>query len=290
MQRLIQLNPFTSVAAGQRAIGNFGSNLRGNVIEQVLLTLGGTFTKSQIDELKVRANGKDIWNLPGGDLDLIERYINSQNNATKLAIDFTEITSRSLNGQFLGALDTSVVTEGKPIDDITIEAKINGAAVNPTLVAEAVVRAPFTDPASGIDPRTRPLIRCLIPTTVPVTVATPSSGLEYPINFGSKGDSLIKRLFIFHANLTAFGVRRNSFDVWENVAIPTNSYLQARLARFPQAGLYVFDPLMDNNQSDSVRTRNLADNTPANFQFKFFTSAPDTLRIYADVYTTLSAF
>lgn len=288
MQRLIQLNPFNSVAAGQRAIGNFGNNLKGNVVEQILLTLGGTFTKAQIDELKLRVNGKDVWNLSGTRLDLIERYIHNQNNATKLAIDLTEITSRSLNGQFLGALDTSVVTDGKPIDDVTVEALVNAGAVGPTLAAEAVVRAPFTDPASGIDQRTRPLIRCLIPTTI---VFTAAGEFEHPINLGSRGDSLIKRLFVFHeGDLTSFSVRRNSFDEWERVTVATNSFLQNRLARFPQTNLYVWDRLMDNNQSDAMRTRNLADGTPANFQFKFQVAAAETVTVIADVYTTLGAF
>jgi hypothetical protein len=62
------------------------------------------------------------------------------------------------------------------------------------MVAYVQMRSPQSmSPERGFDQRTRGLIRALIPTTVTETAA---GEFQHDLNYGSKGNSLIKRVFI----------------------------------------------------------------------------------------------
>lgn len=279
MRALRLLEPVQNVAT----TGHFVLNSRlvlGNVVERLILELGGTsLTKAMITNLVIRLNGKTIIGpISGTQLDLIQRYLLLVNDAARLTIDFSEPISRQIPGQLMGAIDTNAAG----VQDFTLEGDITGATA-PTLQVYAMMRAASDlDPARGFDPAVRPLIRALIPTTVTETAA---GTFQHDLNYGSKGDSLIKRIFIFSSILTAFKVRRDSVEIFDEVSAALAGYIQSEYGRDDQSGLYVYDPLVDGNQSDVITTR--SGDRETQFQFLFKASGAGVHTVFTDVYTTL---
>jgi hypothetical protein len=282
MQFIRHLEPFQNVGANQRAV--LSSKLvLGNVIERVYLVLGGgVFTKALITAIRVRLNGKVVFgDVSGTNLDLVQRYTLLNNTAGFLTIDFTEPVARSIQGQLMGAYNTNAAG----ITDFTIEVDI-GAATTPTLDAWVQLRAPASmAPEKGFDPNLAPVLRALIPTTIPVTAA---GEIQADVNYGSGGSSLIKRLFIVSTVLTSFRVKRDSLDIFETVVPTLNTFIELDYGRVAQANVYVWDPLMDGNQSDAYPTRR-GDGAPSNFQWLFTASGAGSHLVLADVYATLGA-
>lgn len=286
MQFIRKLEPFNNVIATGRAV--LSSKLvLGNVIERIYLVLGGgSFTKAMITAIRVRLNGKVVLgDVSGTVLDLIQRYTLLNNTTGYLTIEFTEPVSRSIQGQLMGAINTNAAG----VTDFTIEVDIAGATT-PTLDAWVQLRAPSSmTAAKGFDESLAPLIRALIPTTIPVTAA---GEIQASVNVGSAGNSLIKRLFISSTILTGLRVKRNALDIFETVASALNTYIELDYGRVAQSNMYVYDPLMDGNQSDAVPTRDVdasGNASAANFQWLFTASGAGTHAVFADVYSTLGA-
>jgi hypothetical protein len=279
MQFIRKLEPFLNVAASQRAVLN-SKLLLGNVLERIYLVLGGgAFTKAQLSQIRARLNGKTTMEATGTNLDLIQRYLLLNNTAGIITLDWTEPVSRSVQGQLMGALNTAAAG----VTDFTLEVDI-GAATTPTLEAYAQLRSPESM-AIGFDPALAATMRGLVQTTLPVTGA---GEFTFDLNYGAKGQALIKRLFIFSTVLTSLRIKADSLDIFEGVSAALNTYAQLDYGRVAQTGMYVFDPLVDGNQSDAVPTRR-ADGTPRNFQFLFTASGAGTITVYADLYAQLHA-
>ncbi|HZT04339.1 MAG TPA: major capsid protein P2 [Steroidobacteraceae bacterium] len=281
MQFIRHGEPFNNVAANARAVVS-SKLVLGNVIERFYLVLGGGNAIANINAIRVRLNGKVVWgDISGTNLNLLQKYITLNNTAGYLTVDFTEPTSRSIHGQLLGAY----VTNAAGITDFTVETDL-GAGVAPTQDWWVHLRSPLAmSPQAGFDPATLPLIRALIPTTVPVSAA---GEIQADVNYGSGGNSLIKRLIIFSTILTSFRVKRDALDVYETVANALASYIELDYGRVAQANMYVWDPLMDGDQSDAYPTRR-PDGTPSNYQFLFTASGAGQHQVYADVYSTLGS-
>jgi hypothetical protein len=137
--------------------------------------------------------------------------------------------------------------------------------------------------ANGFNPALRPLLRALISTSINANAANEQ---QYNINYGSGGNSLIKRLVIFSTILTSVRIKRNSLDVYESVNTALASWVQSDYGKHPQANMYVVDWLADGNQSDTQPTRN-ADGTLANYQWLLTASGAGTFLVFADVYSIL---
>lgn len=285
MQFFRRLEPVASVEAN----GPFTFTSRkvlGNVIERVILELGGTFTKAMLSNLVVRLNGKVVMGpISGAQLDIQNRYLTLVNDAARLPIDFTELVSRSIQGQLMGAIDT----DASGVTDFTIEGTITGA-IAPTLVVYGQLRAPSSISAErGFDPRTRGLIRAVIPTSVNDSAA---GQFPHDLNYGSRGNSLIKRLFLHSTVLTNFQVKRDSLDIFEDVSAALAEFIVEENGRQWQTGMYVWDPLQDGNQPDAIPTRVVTPNgqaREANFEWLFRVSGAGTTTVFSDLYTLLEA-
>lgn len=276
----LNLEPFNNVSATGRAVLN-SKLVLGNVIESITLELGGTtFTKAMLTSIRVRLNGKVVFgDISGTLLDLIQRRQDGVNDANRLTIDFTEPDAQSLPGQLMGCINT--VAAG--IHDVTVEVDIAGATA-PTLAAYATLRSPSDmDPARGFDPNLAPIIRALIPTTIPVSAAGEIQG---DVNYGSRGDSLIKRIFLSSSILTNFRMRRDGLDIYEGGSKARNDYEGARWGRSAQANLWCVEPIAAGNQYDALPTRR-ADGTASNFQFLLTASGAGSHTVFTDIYTTL---
>lgn len=284
MQFFRRLEPVLGVVA----TGNFTLTSRkvlGNVIERIVLEFGGTsLTKAMITNLVVRLNGKVIFGpISASHLDVENRYLTLVNDAARLTIDFTELVSRSIQGQLMGAIDT----DASGVTDFTVEGTITGATA-PTMVAYAQLRAPSSmSPERGFDPRTRALIRALVPTTVTETAA---GEFQHDLNYGSKGNSLIKRVFVHSTILTSFRVKRDSLELFEGVSQALGEFITEENGRQWQTNMFVYDPMQDGNQPDAIPTRVVTPNggqREANFEWLFTVSGAGTHTVNTDIYTTL---
>ncbi len=287
MQFLRKLEPIQNVVA----TGHFTLSSKlvlGNVIERIVLDNAGSgaLTKAMLTNLVVKLNGKVIFGpINAADLDLIQRYVTLVNDAGRITIDFTEPTARSIQGQLMGAINT--VAAG--VTDFTLEGDITGATT-PQLSAFAMLRAPSSmSAARGFDPATGPLIRALVPTAL---VHSAAGEFPYDLNYGSRANSLIKRIALFSPVVTGFRVKRDSLDIFGDTPISNAliGYLQSEYGRDDQANLYIWDPLMDGNQSDAVPVRTVlpdGSSREAVFQFLESVSGAGTTRAFVDVYTTL---
>jgi hypothetical protein len=281
MQFIRHGEPFQNVVASSRAVVS-SKLVLGNVIERFYLVLGGGNSIANINALRVRLNGKVVFgDISGANLSSLQKYITLNGTAGFLTVDFTEPTSRSIHGQLLGA----VVTNAAGVTDFAVETDL-AAGVAPTQDWWVHLRSPLAlSPAAGFDPATLPIIRALIPTTIPVTAA---GEIQADVNYGSGGNSLIKRLVIFSTVLTSLRIKRDALDIFEVVAPTLNTYIELDYGRVAQANMYVWDPLMDGDQSDAYPTRR-PDGTPSNYQFLFTASGAGSHQVFADVYSTLGS-
>lgn len=270
---LVKLEPFENVAAGARAVLKT-SRILGNTVERIVLKLGGTFAKADINLLRVKLNQKTIWEVTGSQLDAYNQYLGYAAHTNHLSLWFAEPRARTIAGQLLGAIDTSL-----GIRDFTIEVDIASAGVsNPTLQAWADI-----SPPKLLGPAENPLLRGLLLTTL-----TPNTAADHTlhVNVGNAAGALLKRLFINHSNLSAFRIKRDGIDIFEDVDLALAEYTDEELGHVWQGGLYVANFVRDDNQSKALTTRR-PDGTEVHHQFIFGMSAGDTLTVHADVYAPL---
>jgi len=272
-----KLPPFENVGAGLTAI--MPRIPQGEVFHAIVLKLGGTtFTKSQIDQIKLRLGGKVIWDITGANLDAINSYLGMTANASYLVVPFSEFNARTALGESIGAIDTANLQ----YSGFSAEIKINAAALAPTLEAWAI-----TTPQKNVAQAEHlPLFRALVPST-----HNKSAAGEYnlPFPLGSSAGALIKRVHLFHANLTQFNVKMNGVDLLDNGELGVVQYFQNLLTRTTQAGLFVFDPIVRDNQSAAIPTLKDASGAENNFQFLATLSAGDTITAYSELYAPIGS-
>lgn len=278
MSRLIKLNPFENVVAGSTAL--LPRIQMGQTFEMILLKLGGTFTKAQINNIRIRLGGKLIWDVTGSDLDKINQYMGHAENAAYLPIWFAEPTAQTHKGQLTGAIDTSI-----PYSGFAIECDIDSGATNPTLEAWAQVSAP--KPVSEMEPESK-VRKLLFRSLIKSTHQAGGAG-TYNLNIakGSDGGTLLKRVFIYHDYVTQFSVKKNGLDLQDRGENGVVQFLQNELNRETQSDQLVYDPVLSDLQGDAVGTLR-SNGQPANFEFNATTSAADNdIVTYADIYATI---
>lgn len=237
----------------------------GMTYERIILELGngagGAFTKAMITDLKAKINGKVIWQTTGPKLDALNSYRGLTTDATHLVMDFTELFARDEVGQSLGAIGTA-----KGVGTFTLEVTITGATA-PTLESWSVL--------SG--PKELGVISKLLSYNVTLGAAG-----KFPIQlpYGKEGGSIIKRVGFFHANMTELEVKKNGLVIHETKTA-INEFYQKENKRVPQAGLYVADFIVDNNQSGMLITADAL-----SMQWNATVSAADVITVqveYLDV-------
>lgn len=230
--------PVTNVLAAGVATLDF-SNLFGYAVERVILQLGGTaMTKAMITALQVRANTKLIQDTTGARMDARMAYRGITANAAFLTIDFTEIRSKTIIGQKLGAIDTRLC------ERLTGELTIAGATA-PTMVAWAEVSSLIE-----FDKLYGPAERALTGKVLSQTYNFAAAG-EFPVMlpYGRQGGSLIKRIFFHGATVTEVEIKKNGITYHETVDA-VNDFVQVEHLRAPQANIYAVDFIVDGNQSN----------------------------------------
>ena len=260
-----QLPPFQNVVATGVATGQVTP---GRTIERIVFKLGGTaFTKAMLTLLKLKANGKVIFESTGTQLDKLMTYRGIAANAAYLTVDFTEIRGRDVLDQMVGAFDTS---EG--ISNITIEATITGATA-PTLDAWVVESGKQTGPYA---PLMQKVLRYPWQSTV-------GGKINLTLPFGGSVGAIIKRVHIEQVtgNITALEVKQDGLTLHESV-LASNQFVQNEHGRTPQALWYTADFIVDNNQGNALDTRDAR-----SLEFNPTLSAADSGFVLVEYYDVL---
>lgn len=275
----LKLYPFSNVMNTGLATCDLNS-LLGWSVERLILNLGNngaagaSFTKSMITSIQLKANGKIIYDTDGAKLQARNDYRGITANANFLVIDFSEIRARTELGQNLGALDTTF-----GITNLKLEVMISGAT-GPTLQGFAEVNRPQIDPAQAM---TRPLIAKVARSTQTIGAAG-SFALAVPHLAPTEGGSMFKRIAIFSANMTALNIKKNGIVI-EDSTKALNDFNAGEYRKAPQAGLYMYDAIMDDNQSQVLSTRDAQ-----TMEFVGTFSAGETVTIEVEVLEPLAAF
>lgn len=262
---------FNNVVAGSTA--SITNLHQGDVCEGLILKLGGTFTKAQIDGIRVKLGGKSIVDdLTGSQLDTVNKYMGRTDAAAYLAIHFADPNARTIDGEGIGGIDTSL-----RYGSFSIEIDINAGAIGPTLDCWMLKR-----PAQ-IGKADRAIFKAYLKATQSIS-ASGTYSLQPPL--GSLAGNLINRLHMFHTNLTQVDVKKNGLDIWDDGEVGISQFLQNELNRTAQSGHFAYDPLFDNNQSNSVSTTR-PDGMPAPLEFRAVLSGADTVVMVSEIYTSI---
>ncbi len=274
MGNRIKLLPFNNVVATGLATLDL-SNLLGYTIERMTFQLGGTaFTKAMITSVQLKANGKVIWDSTGSRRDSAMQYRGITASATFFVIDFSEIRSKTENGQSLGALDT---TAG--VSNLKLEVQIAGATA-PTLQGYAEVSRPQI---SAAEAPFRGLISKVHSSTLTIGAAGTFS-VPVPHLSPQDGGSIFKRIAFFSANMSGLLIKKNGIVIEESIKA-LNDYNQTEYKKTPQAGLYMFDAIIDDNQSQCLNTRDAQ-----TMEVLATFSAGETITIEVEVLEPLGAY
>lgn len=232
-----KLYPFQNVVATGMATVSL-SNLLGWTINRIILQLGGgALTKAMVTGVRIKANTKTIFDDTGTRIDNRMTYRGITANAAFLTLDFTEIRSKTIQGQLLGALDT---TNG--VETLNIEVDIAGATT-PTLAGFAELS----------EPQTGQQTRGLIAKVLNVTQNFGAAGtFPYQLDFGKKSPTTMKRVHFFGATVTIVEVKKRGISIFEALPDAVNDYVQTEYTRLPVANVYTVDFVQDGNQSNAL--------------------------------------
>lgn len=277
--RIVELNPFPSVAANSLAT-LVTDELAGQSVHGLIFEMGGTFNRSHIDELKIRAGQKDLLEgITGAQLQDVNDYNGLNEDASYFAHYFGDPTARTIRGQHLGDLDLDIYGN----DPLQIECKIGGAT-SPTLKVYALTSVPKMDMGIGYSQAEAATVRAMIRTVNQPAAAINRKAVE--IGLGSSAGAKVRALHFFHSNLDSVEFRKASDVKHDNITIALNSYIQGAFARTAQAGLYTLDRIMDGNQGEAETTLQ-PNGRPWPFQVMLTTRAADTITTFADVHTAV---
>lgn len=247
-----KLVPHDGVISGGAGTATFDvlTNIGGKVVNRIILTLtGGVFTKAMMSTVKIRASdadkgGKLVFDSTGGRTDSRMQYRGIAAAAGFLSLDFTEIRSKTVKGQKLGAYDTRLLRA------LQLEIVVAGATT-PALTAHA----DFDEPAE-YDKLYEAAERGVMHKTLQQEYAFSAAG-TFPVKipYGLAGGSLIKRIFYHGAIVTAAEVRKDGVVIFE-AADALNDFVQGEFSRTSQANIFCIDFIVDGNQSYALNAAN----------------------------------
>lgn len=265
-----KLPPFQNVGVSQTAV--LPNLPLGVVYDGILLQMGGTtFAAANISEIRVRLDGKTIVEVSGAQLQDINDYMGRTADAAFLPLWFADINARTIQGENWGAIDTTL-----PYSSFSMEIDINGTAVAPTLEAWVIPGLPKVESQ-------RAMFKAYLRSVQSIS-ASGTHNLQPAVG----RNTLLSRLHLFHANLTRLDVKRDGVEIQGDGETAPVQYLQNELNRTTQAGHFCFDPLVRNNQSQSLRIFR-GDGQPFAMEYKATLSAADTVNQIAEVYGSIAS-
>lgn len=258
--QVIKNLPFMNVAASSVATLQLPL---GPTYERIVLKLGGTtFTKAHLTNIKCKINGKTFHEFSGSDLDKINSYSGMFADAAFLTIDFTELFARDEIDQSLGAVATA-----QGVANFTIECNI-GAATAPTLESWSEISAPRITKDGSIPP-----VNKLVKFSQNFAVA---GKFNFQLPYGLSGGTVIKRVYIMAANITDLEIKKNGLVIFD-ASKAVNEFMQKEHKKTPQASMFVFDPIWDDNASGMLLTTDAA-----SMEWNMTLSGAETVNVYLE--------
>lgn len=205
---------------------------------------GTTFTKSHIDRIRIKVGPRVIWDVTGDQLNKMNNYKNSADNAKYLYIDFTERNQAIFPVKEIGGLDLMSLV---PIGEVFVEISIAAAAVAPAINAIGYFE----------QRQKNPIVMKLVPFNF-----TQSASGRFTLPLNMRG-ALIKRLWLFYTG-TNFGaavngnverveVKKNGIVMFDQTCLDVR-FDQAHHKKIPQANTFVVDFIVDDNHDAYVTT------------------------------------
>lgn len=258
---LVKNLPFTNVVANGVASCSLPVGMSYN---RIILALGGTFTKAMITNVKVRVNGKVIFENTGSRLDLINTFRGLTAAAAYLTIDFTEPRAKTMAEQYLGNINTA-----QGVSSLTLEVTIAGAT------------APTLESYSELGP---PAALGIIAKQILFTSSFGGAG-KFPfklIDVANRG-AIIKRVHFAHGgNMSMLEVKKNGIVIHDNIPTAVNTFYQGEYQKAAQTNLYSYDPCLDNNYSNAIKTQDMV-----SMEFNPTFGAADTVTAVMEVLDVL---
>lgn len=218
----------------------------GRTIEEITLALGGTFTKAtHVLMVRARANGKNVVEASGAQLDAINAYRGRTQAAGYLPIPFADYCMEDEFSQEVGAFDTSPGN----VENMTVEMDI-GAATGPTLRSIVTESAAQRSPSGNAVPYAGLISKIL---RYPFNVST-GGDLIIPVPFGPVSGAIIKRAHIFSSLATRVQVKQDGVAVYDQLLADANDQA-VRYGRAPQANVFHVDFVGPGHIGEALDTR-----------------------------------
>lgn len=235
--------PFFGVAAN---VTTTKAVTPGRTVEEIGLQLGGTtFVKAtHLSVVRVRANGKNLVEASGAQLDAIMAFRGATVGANTLPIPFADYSMADEFSQEVGAFDTSI-----GVENLTIECDI-GAATAPTLRSNIIESAQQRSANGQYAPYAGLISKIL---RYPFNVSA-GGDLVIPVPFGPLSGALIKRAHIFSAAATRVLVKQDGVDVYDQLLADANER-STRFRRTPQANVFHVDFVGPGHIGEALDTR-----------------------------------
>jgi hypothetical protein len=247
-----------NVVAGQTAILTVPNDPLTLIGLQLLLS-GTNFDKTKIDAIKVKVGSRVLWDLTYAQVQAINQYKNDADVLSTLYLDFTERDQAIFPVKEVGGLDLPSLRD---VGQVTVEIKINGAAVNPKIDVTAHYEASQGNP--------------IVLKYVPFTAAYNTGG-KFTLPIQLKG-AVLKRLWVFfsgtawtattNGNVQRMEIKKNSMTIFDQYD-KDNRFIQSRNKKVPQAGLYCVDFIVDNNHDAQITTAHAEGNAYVYDNFEF---------------------
>lgn len=217
-----------------------------NTLEAIIIQLGGGVapTKAQLSRIVVKlgSSTKPIWDISGAQLNSLNLYEGRPSTATVLVLPFTNTRARTVESQMIGGLDMGAIG----IRELTLEVTVSGGTT-PTLTAWAEVAPPKL---FGQGAPENQLFRALLAT--PLTFTGALNRFPQNIATASAGGALLRRLHFFGVEVTSYELRRDGIAYFEDTPVAVNNAYLDELGHDPQANIYTFDAIDDDNESKAL--------------------------------------
>ncbi|MGL5181193.1 major capsid protein P2 [Herbaspirillum huttiense] len=237
----------------------------------IMLTLTGTtFTKANINGIKVKIGPRLIWDVSMAQLNAINNYKGNADNPGFIQLDFAERDQDLFPNKEIGGID---LFQAMSIGNVIVEISIAGTAVAPKIDAKG-----FFEPTQG-----NPVVLKYL--NYPASSAV-AGKVTLPLNFRG---ALIKRVWSFYAgtswtagangNVNRMEVKKNGQVIFDQTCLEAR-FVQVSFKKTPQANLYVTDFIVDNNAGAQVTTISQAaggTKTYDQFEFNTYLTASDAL-------------
>ena len=109
------------------------------------------------------------------------------------------------------------------------------------------------------------------------------SRLKVTLDDGREAGLLIQRVHFFHSNMTKLEIKKNGVIIFESMPTAINSEIQKSYGRTAQAGLYVYDAIINNDIQRVLDTSNAQ-----SLSYNISVSGSDTLTILNEAIADIS--